>query len=163
MFQPEAERVTEVLREQIIEGHRRPGSRLVERDIAEELGVSRVPVREALRNLVGEGLATPRPRTWAVVRDFTPADVEDLMEVRSALETLAIRLAAQRRTPAQVDRLNELVERARAAAERDDAVTARRAGADFHDELTVMADNAVLVEAGRHHPKPDALAARAAR
>ncbi len=68
------------------------------------------------------------------------------MEVRSALETLAIRLAAQRRTPAQVDRLNELVERARAAAERDDAVTARRAGADFHDELSVMADNAVLVE-----------------
>ena len=77
----------------------------MERDIAEELGVSRVPVREALRNLVGEGLATPRPRTWAVVRDFTPEDIEDLMEVRSALETLAIRLAAQRRTPAQVDRL----------------------------------------------------------
>lgn len=145
-FEPEADRVAEVLRGEIIEGQRRPGSRLVERDLAAELGVSRVPVREALRNLVGEGLATPRPRTWAVVREFTPSDVEALMEVRSALETLAIRLAAQRRKPAQVERLFALVERSRMAAERGDALTAHRAGADFHDGLTEMAGNSVLVE-----------------
>ena len=58
-FAPEAERVAAVLRDQIIDGARAPGSRLVERDIAAEMAVSRIPVRDALRLLVAEGLVTP--------------------------------------------------------------------------------------------------------
>ena len=70
-FTPESERVTRRLRDEIIDGVRAPGSRLVERELAESLGVSRLPVREALKTLVAEGLVTPRPRSWAVVREFT--------------------------------------------------------------------------------------------
>lgn len=70
-FEPESERVTRQLRDEIIDGVREPGSKLVERELAAELGVSRLPVREALKALVTEGLVTPRPRTWAVVREFT--------------------------------------------------------------------------------------------
>ena len=54
----------------------------MERDIAAELAVSRIPVRDALRVLVGEGLVTPRPRTWAVVRTFSAADIDELIEVQ---------------------------------------------------------------------------------
>ena len=76
-FEPEADRIARIVREQIIDGERAPGDKLVERDLAAELGVSRVPVRDALKTLIAEGLVTPRPRTWAVVRTFTDADVDD--------------------------------------------------------------------------------------
>ena len=90
-FEPEADRVARIVREQIIDGERAPGDKLVERDLATELGVSRVPVRDALKTLIAEGLVTPRPRTWAVVRTFTEADVEDLIEVRSAIDAKSAR------------------------------------------------------------------------
>ncbi len=145
-FTPESERVMNTLRDEIIDGTRAPGSRLVEREIAAELGVSRLPVRDALRSLVGEGLVTPRPRTWAVVREFTHSDVSDLNEVRSALETLAFRLAAQRRTRAGLAKLRADLDDERAAAAKGDAATARRKAADFHETVTELADNALLSE-----------------
>lgn len=132
-FAPESERVTRQLRDEIIDGARTPGSRLVERELAAELGVSRLPIRDALKALVTEGLVTPRPRTWAVVREFTPTDLADLDEVRSALETLAFRLAAQRRTRAGLARLRVDLD----------------AAADFHETVISLADNELLNELER--------------
>ncbi|MFI7341119.1 GntR family transcriptional regulator [Streptomyces sp. NPDC050085] len=145
-FTPESERVMRTLRDQIIEGTRAPGSKLVEREVAAELGVSRLPVRDALRGLVSEGLVMPRPRSWAVVREFTPSDISDLSEVRSALETLGFRLAAQRRTRAGLARLRADLDAEREAAESGDGAAARRAAADFHETVTELADNALLSE-----------------
>ncbi|MYT74871.1 MULTISPECIES: GntR family transcriptional regulator [unclassified Streptomyces] len=145
-FTPESDRVMRTLRDQIIEGTRAPGSRLVEREIAQELGVSRLPVRDALRDLAGEGLVTPRPRTWAVVREFTPADIADLGEVRSALEVLGFRLAAQRRTRAGLARLRADLDAELDAAAQGDGTRARNAAADFHETVTDLADNALLSE-----------------
>ncbi|MFB6814566.1 GntR family transcriptional regulator [Streptomyces sp. NPDC056347] len=145
-FEPESERVTRQLRDEIIDGVREPGSKLVERELAAELGVSRLPVREALKSLVTEGLVTPRPRTWAVVREFTAADVEDLDEVRAALESLTFRLAAQRRTRAGLEKLRSDLDAELAAAVKGDAVGARRAAADFHETVTALADNELLNE-----------------
>lgn len=147
-FEPESERVTRQLRDQIIDGARAPGSRLVERELAAELGVSRLPIREALRALVTEGLVTPRPRTWAVVREFTPTDIADLDEVRTALETLTFRLAAQRRTRAGLAKLRADLDAELSAAREGDAVRARRAAADFHETVTSLADNELLNELG---------------
>ncbi len=145
-FEPEALRVARVLRDQVVDGVRAPGSRLVERDLALELGVSRVPVREALRLLVAEGLVTPRPRTWAVVRTFTHEDVEHLLEVRAALEVLAARRAAERRSPEHLAALADALAREDDAAQRADAPGARRAAADFHEALLAAAGNTVLDE-----------------
>ncbi|MFD5451072.1 GntR family transcriptional regulator [Streptomyces sp. NPDC003470] len=145
-FTPESERVTRQLRDEILDGVRRPGSRLVERELAEALGVSRLPVREALRTLVSEGLVTPRPRTWAVVREFTASDIADLDEVRSGLETLAFRLAAQRHTRAGLEKLRTIVDTELAAARAGDAVRAHRAAADFHQTVISLAANELLNE-----------------
>lgn len=145
-FTPESERVMNTLRDEIIDGTRAPGSKLVEREIAAELGVSRLPVRDALRSLVSEGLVTPRPRTWAVVREFSQSDVSDLNEVRSALETLAFRLAAERRTRAGLAKLRADLDEQQAASERGDGGAARRKAADFHQTVTELADNALLSE-----------------
>ncbi|MDQ8705302.1 GntR family transcriptional regulator [Streptomyces sp. LHD-70] len=148
-FEPESDRVTRQLRDDILDGVRRPGSKLVERELAAELGVSRLPVRDALKVLVNEGLVTPRPRTWAVVREFSPTDISDLDEVRSALETLTFRLAAQRSTRAGLDRLRADVDAELEAARRGDAVRARRAAADFHETVTWLAANELLSELER--------------
>jgi DNA-binding GntR family transcriptional regulator len=145
-FEPESVRVARVVREQIVDGSRAPGSRLVERDLATELGVSRIPVRDALRALVAEGLITPRPRSWAVVREFTDADVAYLQEVREAIDPLHFRLAAQRRTPRLLAIMTEAWEREAAAAVRGDAPVARRAAADFHEAVVSAAGNPVLAE-----------------
>ena len=148
-FEPESERATRRLRDEILDGVRGPGDRLVERDLAAELGVSRVPVRDALRALAAEGLVTPRPRSWAVVREFTASDVADLNEVRAAVEPLAFRLAAQRRTRAGLERLRAAVNAELAAARAGDAVRAHRAAADFHEIVTVLAANELLGELER--------------
>ncbi len=134
------------MRDEIISGLQPSGSKLVERDLTAELGVSRVPIRDALRALVTEGLVTPRPRTWAVVRTFTPDDVEDLHEIRTAFEVLSFRLAAQRHSPEGLARLRADLDRQLAAARAGDAVEARRAAADFHESVTALAGNALLSE-----------------
>ena len=145
-YESEVERATRVLRDEILDGVRKPGSRLVERDLAADLGVSRVPVRDALKTLVAEGLVTPRPRTWATVREFTPADVADLNEVRSALEVLTFRLAANRRTREGLERLRAVLDLEVAAVHAGDAPQARRAAADFHETVTSIAGNDLLFE-----------------
>ena len=145
-FTAEADRVTRRLRDEIIDGVRPPGARLVERDLAADMGVSRVPVRDALKALVTEGLVTPRPRTWTTVREFTDADIEDLIEVRSALENMAFRLAAERRTDAQLVELAAHLAAGQGAAGAGDERAAHRAGADFHETVVEMAANRLLSE-----------------
>jgi DNA-binding GntR family transcriptional regulator len=145
-FSSEADRVASTLRDQILDGVRAQGSRLVERDLAAELGVSRLPVREALQTLGSEGLVMLRPRSWAVVRTFTPRDVADLNDVRAAFEVLAFRLAAERHTPDDLAHLRRDLDTELAAAKRGDAITARRAAADFHQTVIALAGNALLSE-----------------
>ncbi|WP_194762790.1 GntR family transcriptional regulator [Microbacterium sp. UFMG61] len=142
----ESVRVTRILRNDIILGRRAPGSRLVERDIAAELDVSRLPVREAIRALVGEGVVISRPRTWAVVREFTPRDIQDFGEVREAIETLIFVFAAQRHSDEGIARLRSAYEREVAAAEAGDIDAARIAAAEFHEIAARLAGNEMLSE-----------------
>lgn len=134
-FEPESVRVVERIRDDILDGVRVAGSRLVERDLAEELGVSRVPVRDALRQLAAEGLVTSRPRTWAVVREFTDGDIADLQEVRGAMEPLAFRLAAERADAGGIARLRSVLGGEVSAARAGEAVRARRFAADGEEGL----------------------------
>lgn len=142
----ESVRVASVLRDDIILGRRKPGSRLVERDIAAELDVSRLPVREAIRTLVAEGVVVARPRTWAVVREFTLQDVSEFGEVRISIETLIFILAAQRHDDAGLARMRDAYERELEAALADDAETARLAAGEFHEIAAQLAGNSMLTE-----------------
>lgn len=141
------ERVTADLRQEIIAGSLRPGDRLVERELAERFGVSRVPVREAIRALVAEGFVhfeTPR-RT--VVRRLTPNDVKELFELREALEVYAAGLAASRATPGDLAEVQALLDRAAAATEAGDAELITDLNSRLHDRIVAMAGNSLLTEA----------------
>ncbi len=142
----ESVRVTRILRDDIILGRRAPGSRLVERDIAAELHVSRLPVREAIRTLVSEGVVVSRPRSWAVVREFTRRDIQDFGEVREAIETLIFLFAAERHTEEGLGRLRAALDRELSAAQAGDTEAARMAAGVFHEVATELAGNEMLDE-----------------
>ncbi|MFD9893016.1 GntR family transcriptional regulator [Amycolatopsis sp. NPDC059027] len=138
------QRVRDELRERILTGRLRPGDRLVERELAEDLGVSRVPVREAIRSLEAEGfLAVQSPRR-VVVRQLARVDVEELFDVREALEGLAAGLAAERATPADLKRLERALEAAAKATVRGDGTRIAALNVRFHDEIVAIAGNTLL-------------------
>jgi DNA-binding GntR family transcriptional regulator len=104
-YKPLREVVFESLREAIIQGILRPGERMMELQLADELGVSRTPVREAIRKLELEGFVVMVPRKGAYVAGITDKDIIDVFEVRAALESLAAGLAAQRITEEEMEKL----------------------------------------------------------
>jgi DNA-binding GntR family transcriptional regulator len=153
---PLRETVRDTLRTRIFEGHYAPGTRLVERDLAAEFSVSRLPVREALRMLRQEGLISDRGARGAEVSSLSPKDVEDLFDVRQSLEVLACRLAAKRATTADLARLKGLLDDAEAFLAKGSVMEAHRSNSEFHDAITAIADNNFLKSAleplqGRMH------------
>jgi DNA-binding GntR family transcriptional regulator len=127
------------IRDSVISGRFGPGAQLVESRLAAELGVSRGPVREALRRLSEEGLVIEYLHRGMFVREFTADGIADIYNVRIALESLAARLATRAHVP--VDRLERLVDEMRRAAEAGDlqGVTAREV--EFHETLCELSGN----------------------
>ena len=137
--------VYEWLRERIIDGTLAPGERIREREVAEDLQVSRIPVREALPQLESEGYIVTLPRRGAVVTQMTVRDVTELFDVRSSLEVLGARLAAQACAEGGSAALLEatLEEAAIAVAAKDDAHIAD-VNARLHDEILALSGNRLL-------------------
>lgn len=103
------ESVTAYLRDEIIQGKREPGVRLSQEELAEEFGVSRIPIREALRQLAAEGLVTLHPRRGAFVSEMTRESGEELLAIAGALEGVATRRGAERITPEGLRQMKALL------------------------------------------------------
>ena len=138
------ERAKDVILQRIVSGEYPPGSRLVETRIAQELGVSQAPVREALRDLEQLGCIVHEPFRGCSVRAFSADELLEAFPVRAALEALAARLAAERITEPELLRLAELLETMRAAARRGDAHGQSQANASFHATIVRAARNITL-------------------
>lgn len=136
--------VMESLRERIMSGALAGGERLVEGRLSDELGVSRVPVREALRLLAAEGLVTIEPRRGASVTQFSEEQVRELVEVRATLEGLNAKLAAKRHDPSQIAELERILAEGVSLLETGDTLTLTRQNQRFHDALGNIAANSVL-------------------
>jgi DNA-binding GntR family transcriptional regulator len=136
--------VRDKIRERIYNGAFRPGTRLVERELAEMFGVSRLPVREALRVLGNEGLVEYLPSRGVVVRMLDRRQVKELFDIREALEVLAVRQATERVAAGAPHQLAEIVAGARLALEQGDVEAAAEANARFHDALVELSDNELL-------------------
>jgi len=136
--------VSDKIRGDILEGRFRPGERLVEDKLSAELGVSRVPVREALRGLSMEGLVRLEPNRGATVIEVTPELVRELVEVRTLLEALNARLAARRHDPKIVALLQDTLRRGNEAAQSGTSEELARLNAEFHERLAEASRNSVL-------------------
>jgi len=132
------------LRSRIIGLDLAPGTRLIERDLAEELAVSRIPLREAMQRLERDGLVVVVPRQGAIVSPFTVDDVRDLFDVRENLEVLAARLAAERADEEGLAALAAQLDTARDATERGDKAAIAAANAKFHALIVDLAANPLL-------------------
>ncbi len=105
-----AETVVSQLRQEIVQGKREPGQRLSQEELAEEFGVSRIPVREALRQLAAEGLVTLRARRGAFVSELTAESGAELRAIARTLEALGVVRGAGRLTKADLERMKELLD-----------------------------------------------------
>lgn len=138
------EEIARVLREQIVEGALEPGRRLSERDIGARLGVSRTPLREALRLLAGERLVEVLPRRGARVAPLDSAVVEDVYPVLACLERLAANMACQNIGEDALTDLAAAVEKMRGARSRKDRRRFFALSRDFHEAVLAAAGNDTL-------------------
>jgi DNA-binding GntR family transcriptional regulator len=143
---PLREAAYEALLELITRGALRPGQHLVESELAERLGVSRQPVREALQRLSNERWVDLRPTQGAFVHQPTVAEADQLMAVRALLEAEAARLAAANAADGSIERLRELWREGVAALAADDIDAVVAANAALHASVMELAANDVLAE-----------------
>lgn len=150
---PLSELARQAIRERIIDGSYAQGTRVVEREIAQELQMSRVPVREALRALVEEGLLDLLPHSGVRVRRLERSDVEHLYDVWEPLAIQASRLAARRVAVAAPEEssvvlggLRDALDQAEAAAAAGERTQENNAGTAFHDRIVALADNPLLAQ-----------------
>ena len=143
---PLRERVYEALLELITTRALKPGQHLVESELAQHLGVSRQPVREALQRLNTDGWVDLRPAQGAFVHEPTEEEADQLLTVRTLLEAEAARLAAANTDEAGITALEELCVRGESAVERDEVDAVVEANADFHAKVMQLASNSVLAE-----------------
>jgi len=141
---PSSELVYRRLRDQIISGALAPGSRLIELNIAADFGVSRTPVREALKRLAAENLVLSDPSRGMIVHAPDAGEIEDVFVVREALDGLAARLAAHRITPSELARLRVIVDTMRDAIKADRREQIVLANQRFHDVIYGAAGNPLL-------------------
>lgn len=132
------------IRESITAGHVGMGQRLVETQLAEELGMSRAPIREALRRLSEEGLVVEHPHHGTSVATLTADDVADLYNVRLGLEVVGLRCFVRRECP--IGPLRDRIERMAKAAARGDRAGVVRAEFEFHRHIAEKSGNALLTK-----------------
>jgi len=149
-YKPLREIVFESLREAIINGHLRPGERMMEIQLAEEMGVSRTPVREAIRKLELEGFVVMIPRKGAYVAGISLKDIADVFEIRAALEGLAAALAAERMTEAELEQLERILVKKAESIEAGNLEGLVDADTEFHELLYKSSRNGRLGQIINH-------------
>jgi DNA-binding GntR family transcriptional regulator len=149
-----SDQVYQYLRNEIVEGRLTPGQRISPDEFAERLNISKMPIKEAIERLVGEGLLEVQSRRGTFVARLDPVELAETFEVRCALEVLAGKLAARHVTKADIERLRQLI----AAMEQSNAKTDVRLhleqNAEFHELIVKRSGNRKLFETWRRLRTP---------
>ena len=140
-YQPLREAICESLRNAIKNGKLKPGERLMEVQLAEELGISRTPVREAIRKLEQEGYVIMLPRRGTYVSSVSVHDVQEIFEIRTALEKLSTGLAARRIENDELEQLQKLLTKIEGYIEKRDIDNIVKTDIEFHDLLYHVSRN----------------------
>ena len=137
--------VFNTLREAILRGDLVPGERLMELQLAAKLGVSRTPIREAIRMLEQEGLAITIPRKGAIVAGMTEKDMQDVLEIREALEELSVQVACDKITDEEIAELQKNMKHFEQSLKSGDLKKMAQADVEFHDVIYRATDNPKLI------------------
>lgn len=145
-FLPLRDVVFNTLRQAILTGELKPGERLMEIHLANRLGVSRTPIREAIRKLELEGLVTMIPRRGAEVAQITEKSLQDVLEVRRALDALSVELACERISQEELEQLEQACKKVEEAIAGKDLKKIAQADVAFHDIIVKATGNTRLVQ-----------------
>ena len=140
------EEVYESLKKSILHGKLKAGQRLIEEQLAHQVGISRTPVREAFHKLERDELVTRLPKGGFAVREFTKEDVEEIFGIRSALESYAAYLATLHITPDKISTLEKKLKESEEALEKGDDEKVVQLHTEFHDLLYKSCKSKKLVE-----------------
>lgn len=138
-----SDRVYDQLRAAILSGQLRPSRRLLPADIAEEYGVSLIPVREAIRSLEAEGLVELESNRAIHVRALSPAELNQVLAVRKTLEGMAVQDAMKQVTDGELDRLQEIVAKMEGISDRSEWLSANK---ELHFHIYRLSGNEVLID-----------------
>jgi DNA-binding GntR family transcriptional regulator len=145
-YKPLRDVIFNTIREAIIAGELKPGERLMEVQLAEKMGVSRTPVREAIRKLELEGMVEMIPRKGAHVAEVSVKDIMDVLEVRASLDGLATSLAATRITPEEIKELKHVYTQFVTNVEKDNVSGTIKKDVEFHDVIYRASRNEKLIQ-----------------
>ena len=144
------DQVYAILRDRICSGYYERGSWLLEQEICDDLGVSRSPVREAVRQLVADGLLVSVPNKGSYIRTFTERDIDEIFEVRVMLEEYGIEASLRTMTEADVKRLQKLSEAFRRTFRINDMKSYVEADEELHDMLVDFCRNGLIASIYEH-------------
>lgn len=140
------EKILETIRDAILKGSLKPGERVSEPELAERFGISRTPIREAFRQLESEGYLEVIPRRGAVVASLSERDVVEFYAIKSILEGHAARIAAERMTDREIERLEAINGKLQQIAESGDIKAFFRTHDEFHELFIKASGNEKLME-----------------
>ncbi|MEF3254369.1 MAG: GntR family transcriptional regulator [Deferribacterales bacterium] len=143
---PLSEKIAETLREYIMNGELKPGERLTEPKLSTMFGISRTPIREALRLLENEGFIEIYPRRGAVVSDITAEDVDEIFIIKTKLESLAAELAVNNLTEMDIKRLEDINDKMERYIDTKNVVQLIKLNAEFHDIFIEKSKNTRLIK-----------------
>ena len=140
------QKVYRVLKESIVKGFLEPGTKLLENRIAEEMQVSRTPVREAMQKLVAEGFVKTTPNQTMVVTEVSPEDVKEVLQIRGVLEGLAARIAAKKINRQEIDELGKLVAQMSLHVTEENLSFYCKVDDEFHDLILNICGNKWIIQ-----------------
>ena len=138
--------IFETLHQAIFSGKFKPGDRITEKEITEELKVSRTPVREALYRLASTGLIKIIPHRGFIISRWSSKEIKDVIELRIALEIFAVKLAIQRILPNEINELKTLIVKMDKAVKKEDMMKASHLNYLFHNKIILASKNKELFE-----------------
>jgi len=139
-------KVYRLIKDRIIKGDFKPRTKIYEVTIAKKLGVSRTPVREALRELAAEGFVKMEPNLGVMVIDFSLDDLQEVLQIRKLIEGFAASVAAQKISEAELKQLEKTIARMSLCIDKGDVVGYSEANAEFHDIIFKVCGNKKLTK-----------------
>jgi DNA-binding GntR family transcriptional regulator len=140
------QKVYRVLKESIIKGFLEPGTKLLENKIAEEMQVSRTPVREAMQKLAAEGFVKTTPNQTMIVIEVSPEDVKEVLQIRGVLEGLAARIAAKKINRQEIDELENVVTQMSLHLTKENLSSYCKVDDEFHNLILNICGNKWIVQ-----------------
>jgi DNA-binding GntR family transcriptional regulator len=133
-----------LIEDALLAGELKPGDRIIETDLAQKAGISRGPVREAIRQLEGDGILVTYPSRGTFVAQWTPKSVEEAYSLRATLERFAIEEAAKHITPDDIVQLQAILDKMRASIQRGDTQTLSQLDTRFHEQIYSLSRHTLL-------------------